>query len=197
MLRNIIKDIRAGKFGEIYYFEGDYLYGRVNKLNYGWRGKDPNYSVTLGGGIHLIDLMINFFNDLPTSVTSYSNKIVTRKSKFKYPDFVQSNFFFQKWFDWKIIKFGCVYKHQHVLKVFGTKKHLFTMRWVQEFIKIMILVFINLLKLKNFTCKAALLPMFFSLLPKKEIKKHIHKEIDLITATIYAELALKKIKKLK
>ena len=37
-------------------------------------------------------LGINFFNDLPTSVASYSNKVVTRKSKFKYPDFVQSNF---------------------------------------------------------------------------------------------------------
>ena len=174
LLRNIIKDIRAGKFGEIYYFEGDYLYGRVNKLNYGWRGKDPNYSVTLGGGIHLIDLMINFFNDLPTSVTSYSNKIVTRKSKFKYPDFVQSNFFKNGSIGKITSNFGCVYKHQHVLKIFGTKKHLFTMRWVQKFIKIMILVFINLLKLKNFyNSKAALLPMFFSLLPKKKRLKNI------------------------
>lgn len=199
-LRNIIKDVRAGKFGEIYYFEGDYLYGRVNKLNYGWRGKDPNYSVTLGGGIHLIDLMINFFNDLPTSVASYSNKIVTRKSKFKYPDFVQSNFFFKNGSIGKITSnFGCVYKHQHVLKIFGTKKTFIYDEMGARIYKNYDPSVHRSIKVKKlYNGKAALLPVFFSLLPKKkEIKKHIHKELDLITATIYAELALKKNKKIK
>ena len=74
LLRNIIKDIRAGKFGEIYYFEGDYLYGRVNKLNYGWRGKDPNYN-NIGRRNSFNRFNDKFFNDLPTSVTSYSVKL--------------------------------------------------------------------------------------------------------------------------
>ena len=47
----------------------------------GWRGKDKSYSVMLGGGIHMIDMMIRFLNDLPISVKSDSNKIVTKKNK--------------------------------------------------------------------------------------------------------------------
>ena len=61
VFKYVLNQIRAGKFGKIYYFEGDYLYGRLKKLTNGWRGADVNYSVILGGGIHLIDLMITFF----------------------------------------------------------------------------------------------------------------------------------------
>ena len=43
-LKNMIND---NSFGEIYYLEGDYNYGRIHKLIYGWRGQIPFYSVML------------------------------------------------------------------------------------------------------------------------------------------------------
>ena len=37
LFNKVIRQIRSGKFGKIYYFEGDYLYGRLNKIVHGWR----------------------------------------------------------------------------------------------------------------------------------------------------------------
>ena len=49
-------------FGKIYLIEANYNYGRLEKIVKGWRGKIYNYSVTHGGGIHLIDLIIQLTN---------------------------------------------------------------------------------------------------------------------------------------
>ena len=49
--------IKKKLIGDIYYIEGDYNYGRLNKITNGWRSKQSNYSVFLGGGIHIFDLI--------------------------------------------------------------------------------------------------------------------------------------------
>jgi predicted dehydrogenase len=46
----------SGIFGGKISVEGKYLYGRWDKLVNGWRGQ-PDYSVVLGGLIHLVDLL--------------------------------------------------------------------------------------------------------------------------------------------
>lgn len=199
ILNSIIKQVQTGKFGKIYYFEGDYLYGRLNKLKYGWRGKDKKYSVILGGGIHLIDLMISFFNELPVSVYSNSNKFTTKNSFFKNQDFTQSNFFFNNGAIGKITSnFGCVHKHQHVLKIYGTKKtFIYDDMGVRVFknydpSKGKIIKFDKL-----YPGKDALLPTIFSLLKKrKNYKKQIDRELNLMTAAIYADISLKQKKKI-
>ena len=67
--------------------------------------------------------MVLFLNDLPTEVISAGNKIVTKKSKFNNDDFVVSNFKFKNGALAKIsANFGCVHNHQHVIKIYGTKK---------------------------------------------------------------------------
>ena len=60
LFNKIKTQIKNGEFGEIFYFEADYLYGRIFKLRKGWRGSDRNYSVTLGGGI-TIENFLEFF----------------------------------------------------------------------------------------------------------------------------------------
>lgn len=50
--------IRSGDLGEVYAFDGDYLYGRLEKITHGWRRNVENYSVIQGGGVHLVDLML-------------------------------------------------------------------------------------------------------------------------------------------
>ena len=53
----IFKMIKKNLIGKIYHIEGEYNYGRLYKITHGWRGRLPFYSVTQGGGIHIIDLI--------------------------------------------------------------------------------------------------------------------------------------------
>ena len=87
--------VRKRKIGKIYHIEGDYNYGRLKKLTKGWRGRMPYYSVTQGGGIHMIDLMVLFLGNFPVEVISSGNKIVTKNTKYNNDDFVISNFKFK------------------------------------------------------------------------------------------------------
>jgi predicted dehydrogenase len=50
------KAFNENAFGSKVFIEGKYLYGRWEKLSYGWRG-EPGYSVILGGLIHLVDML--------------------------------------------------------------------------------------------------------------------------------------------
>ena len=119
-IKKIVNDKK--KFGEIYYIETDYNYGRIHKLNNGWRGKIPFYSINLGGGIHLIDIIRWITREKFKKIKSYSNKIVTKNTKYKFYDcicsIIKSN-------NNKIFKitsnFGCVYPHFHKFIVYGTK----------------------------------------------------------------------------
>src|SRR5712691_6623636 len=56
--RWLYEAVRNGRLGRLFLIEADYIYGRLHKLVDGWRGRIPNYSVTLGGAIHLVDLVL-------------------------------------------------------------------------------------------------------------------------------------------
>ena len=115
--------INQKTLGTIYYFEGDYNYGRLNKIINGWRTNIKNYSVTLGGGIHLIDLSNFLLNEKITEVKSYSNRIVTKNTNFKSQDCIVTIMKFKNNIIGKITSnFGCVYPHFHKLNIYGTKK---------------------------------------------------------------------------
>lgn len=114
--------IAQGELGEVYAFDGDYLYGRLPKIVEGWRSETENYSVMEGGGIHIIDLMLGLCGALPTQVQAVANKIVTRDMAFRYPDFHSAIFTFPNGLVGRVTaNFGCVHKHQHAIRVFGTK----------------------------------------------------------------------------
>ena len=117
------KNIENNKFGKIYYYEGQYLYGRIDKILSGWRGKDPKYSAFHGGAIHLIDLLIWILNIKPTKVRGFSNKFYSNYNQSLVKDFYEADLFHSNNMKGKIIvDLCCSHKHQHVLKIFGTKK---------------------------------------------------------------------------
>ena len=201
ILKKIYKQVRKGEFGKIYYFEGDYLYGRLNKLLNGWRGKDKKYSVMLGGGIHMIDLMVLFLGNFPVEVISSGNKIVTKNTKYNNDDFVISNFKFKNGALAKIsANFGCVHNHQHVIKIFGTKK---TFIYDDEGARVYNKRDFNkpkYLKVKKlYNGKDCLLKKYYSLLDtSKDINlKSINKELNIMNIALCAEESLKKNKKQK
>jgi len=113
--------IESGRLGRIYAFDGDYLYGRLSKITEGWRKDVPDYSVMEGGGVHLIDLMLWLTGERPARVATVGNRIATRGSKFRYDDFMASSFEFPSGLVGRITaNFGCVHRHHHVVRVFGT-----------------------------------------------------------------------------
>lgn len=114
--------INKKTIGKIYSVEGEYNYGRIEKLVKGWRGKIPFYSVVQGGGIHLIDLMIWITNSTPNEAISVGNKIITDKSSFKFNDNNIAILKFENNIIGKVTSnFSCVLPHHHTLKVFGSK----------------------------------------------------------------------------
>jgi predicted dehydrogenase len=114
--------IAAGELGDIYAVDGDYLYGRLHKITEGWRGTVDDYSVFQGGAVHLVDLAMWLLGERPVRVAAVGNKIVTRGTPFRYPDFVAATYELPSGIVARITaNFGCVHKHQHVVRIFGTK----------------------------------------------------------------------------
>lgn len=114
--------LSAGDFGQIYAFDGDYLYGRLWKITEGWRKNIDNYSVMQGGGIHLIDLMLWLTEEKPSLVFAMGNRIVTQRTAFRYNDYMAMMTESPSGMAGRIsANFGCIHRHQHVVRLFGTK----------------------------------------------------------------------------
>ncbi len=109
---------------DIFYIEADYVWGRRHKL-FQWRSKVKEYSITLGAGIHMIDLIMWLLNQKPQYVTSYGNNIVTKKTSFKKKSFMIYIFEFSKNVIVKITANAAgIYNHFHEVKIFEKKKTL-------------------------------------------------------------------------
>jgi predicted dehydrogenase len=112
---------QGGELGRVYAFDGDYLYGRLHKITDGWRSGVDDYSVMLGGGVHLVDLMLWICGERPVAVTAQGNRISTEDTEFRYLDFVAATFEFESGLVGRITaNFGSVLPHQHVVRLFGT-----------------------------------------------------------------------------
>lgn len=119
--------IIAGELGEIFHLEGDYLYGRIEKLLDGWRGKDPNYSVTLGGAVHIVDLLLWLTGERPNQVYAIGSSKGLRSSplsnapSFEGDDIRIALLEFPSGMTAKVsASFACVLPHFHRIDVFGS-----------------------------------------------------------------------------
>ncbi|UCH12240.1 MAG: Gfo/Idh/MocA family oxidoreductase [Candidatus Omnitrophota bacterium] len=113
--------VQKGEFGDVYYIEGDYNYGRLYKLTNGWRGDVDFYSVVYGGGVHIVDLILWMTNDSVAEVFSYGNRMATKKTKFRHNDLCVSLLKFKSGMIGKVAcNFGCVFPHFHNFIIYGT-----------------------------------------------------------------------------
>lgn len=113
--------IQEGRLGKLYNLEADYNYGRLEKIHQGWRG-DDNYSVTLGGGIHMVDLMQWLAGEKIMEVSAFANRICSEGSKYQGNDMVTSIVKFSSGVVGKMnANFGCVFPHFHRLALYGTR----------------------------------------------------------------------------
>lgn len=121
------KKITNREMGEIFHFEADYLYGRLEKLLSGWRSLDPNYSVTLGGAIHLVDLMLWLIEEKPNRVFGLGSDKGSRQQVKKTnsqsisDDLRIALLEFPSGITGKIsANFSCVHPHFHKVDIYGT-----------------------------------------------------------------------------
>jgi predicted dehydrogenase len=111
-----------GFLGQPFAFDGDYLYGRLHKITQGWRKDVENYSVMEGGGVHLLDLFVWVTGQRPSVVTAVGNRICTRGTAFRYDDYVAVTLQCPSGLVARVsANFGCVHRHQHVIRLFGTE----------------------------------------------------------------------------
>lgn len=114
--------IKKGEFGQLFYLDGDYNYGRIHKITEGWRGKIDFYSVVYGGGVHIVDLFLWLAGDRIDEVCAYGNNISTRDSQFRFNDTVVAILKFRSGIIGKLSSnFSCVFPHFHKLTIYGTK----------------------------------------------------------------------------
>jgi len=115
--------IDSGETGRLFALEGDYLWGRVEKLTQGWRGRMPFYSIVYGAAVHMIDLLMWLKGERPVEVQGYGNGIATAGSGFRFHDAASLLLRFEDNLLARVAAYsGCVHPHFHRVAVFGTRK---------------------------------------------------------------------------
>ena len=114
--------IRDGRMGRVFHVEGEYNYGRLHKLTNGWRGRIPDYSVVLGGAVHLVDQLLWITGQRVVQVAAFSNGIATDRSTFPGHDMAAALLRFETGMTGTVTaNFGCVRPHGHGLTICGTE----------------------------------------------------------------------------
>ncbi len=116
--------VQSGEAGRIFYLEGDYFWGRIEKLTNGWRKEMEFYSIIYGAAVHMIDLIMWITGMKPVEVHTYGNGFAAGHT-LRFNDFAVILLRFE---DGTLAKVcangGCVHPHFHRLTVFGTEKTL-------------------------------------------------------------------------
>lgn len=114
--------IAEGQLGTPYLVEADYVYGRLEKLTEGWRGRSPGYSVMLGGGVHMVDLLLWLMEERPIEAFALANDTCSAGSPFSGNDMTIALLRFAGGLVAKVsANFGSVHPHFHRLLVYGTR----------------------------------------------------------------------------
>ena len=120
--RDLRARIEGGEFGSVFMVDADYNYGRLWKLTEGWRGGIADYSVMLGGGVHMVDLVMWLTGSRIAEVHAFGSDISSRGSRFSGNDVVVATVKFDDGTVGKLASnFGCVEPHFHRLTVYGTR----------------------------------------------------------------------------
>lgn len=124
VIKKLKEEIIHDRLGNLSFLELNYNYGRIKKITESWRGDIANYSITIGGGIHIADLLL-WLNEphKPVWVSAIGNKFHSKGTKFHGNDIVSAQIKFDNDSIALLnINFGGVSPHYHKIEVYGTKK---------------------------------------------------------------------------
>lgn len=115
--------VLSAGMGEIYHIEGEYLWGRKQKLLEGWRKDMAFYSIVHGAAVHMVDLVMWITGCRPVRVSGVGNGLATAGGAFRYRDFASFHLEFESGMTARVAAHGgCVHPHFHRLAVYGTDK---------------------------------------------------------------------------
>lgn len=119
--RDLRSRISDGRLGQVFHVEGDYNYGRLHKLTDGWRGRIPDYSVTKGGGVHMVDLLQWLSRQRVTEVSAYATNLTSGGAESPQVHTAVALLHFDNGLVGKVASnFACVHPHFHRLMIYGT-----------------------------------------------------------------------------
>ena len=195
LFKNIKKKVMKD---QIFYIEADYIWGRKNKL-FGWRSKVKDYSLILGAGIHVIDLVMWLLNKKPHSVFAFANKIATNKTVYKKNSLALVILEFPGNIIAKIsANSAAIHKHFHEVKIFTKNKTINnTLNGSFTFTKNSVLK--NNFLYPDKTNRKKLIQNFLDFMLNNKKKPIISKQeqFDLMSVCFAAEDSIKKNKKIK
>lgn len=114
--------LTGGRLGSILSAQTGYFYGRFHKVVGGWRGRIPDYSVVLGGGIHMIDLLSWLLGEWPVSVSATGSKRGARLHGLDFPDAVEATLVFESGLVANLsVSFASAFPHFHHLAIQGSR----------------------------------------------------------------------------
>lgn len=121
LFANVRKAVQSGRMGSIFHMEGDYLWGRLHKLDGGWRSKMDFYSIINGAAVHMIDLLMWICGKKPIEVFAWGNNIGGRVVDFPFDDFAVMLLRFDDGVTAKVTaNGGCAHPHFHKVEIMGT-----------------------------------------------------------------------------
>jgi predicted dehydrogenase len=120
--QDVKQRIVDGDLGQLYFIAGDYNYGRVEKITKGWRGKQAFYSIMLGGGVHIVDLLLWLTGEKVEEVVTQGNSLATDGTDFRFNSLVTSILRFRNGIVGSVTaNFACVMPHFHKFSIYGTE----------------------------------------------------------------------------
>lgn len=183
---------------KIFYIEADYLWGRKKKL-FEWRSKVKDYSLTLGAGIHMIDLITWMTSLNPLSVYAVGNNKITQKTIFKKYSLITMIFEFPMNILVKVSANAVAnFDHYHEVKIFSKDSTLVNSRLGAYSFKKNKLIKVNSAypDKKN---RKKLIQNFINSIKNRNIKPliSIKEQIDLMTICFAVDKSIKLKKKIK
>jgi len=82
--QRVKKLVEDGELGRIYAAEGDYLHNTLTLIRDGWRGKF-RHSVSTGGGVHLIDLLLWIVGEIEEACC-FGSRAILSEEECPYPE---------------------------------------------------------------------------------------------------------------
>ena len=115
------EQIADGRLGSILSAQTGYFYGRFHKVVRGWRGQIPDYSVVLGGGIHMIDLLSWVVGEWPARVNARGSHRGAALHGLDFPDSAEAVLEFPSGLVASLsVSFASAFPHFHHLAVQGS-----------------------------------------------------------------------------
>lgn len=122
LFEEVREAISSGAMGSVCSMQGDYIWGRPEKLVRGWRANTPGYSVIHGAAVHMVDLLMWIAPSRPVEVHALGNARALAHAGLGFDDFVSLHLRFEDGLVARVSACaGAAHPHFHRVEVYGSQ----------------------------------------------------------------------------